>query len=103
MTLVKSDRDFVSVVLVPLAEALRVIIPCVFTWQKAHDGCLFNELVDYIASWAAHDPAQVSQSFGLTPEDIQNLPWLWMHVLAALSSTACNFDEDVLTFPNLRP
>ena len=97
-------RDFVSsAVLSPLHEALHMFAPCALRWQQAHVGCLFNELVDKIAAYAANQPGDSSKPFDLEERDRLNLPWVWMHFAQAFLSTAYVVDDKDMVIPRPPP
>eukprot|EP00438_Fugacium_kawagutii_P036139 Skav236805 [mRNA] locus=scaffold3611:42680:53651:- [translate_table: standard] len=93
------ERSFVNEVLVPLAEAARALLPFHILWQKAHDGCLFNELVDHLAATQARQETVQEWPAELQSSELQLLPWAWMYIRSGLTAAPYTFEEECLQIP----
>lgn len=72
-------------------------------WQRAHSGCLFNELADHIAHWRAKNSCDAFCSSQLAVTQVSALPWLWMFVAAELQDSGISTLGDELAFPQPPP
>eukprot|EP00438_Fugacium_kawagutii_P021420 Skav230559 [mRNA] locus=scaffold7717:17184:43069:- [translate_table: standard] len=78
------------------ATQLGHIVP---RWQKAHVGCLYNEMADAIAKETARatDVHPMPNPFDLVELDL--LPWAWYHMMHSLHDFSGDTGPNELCFP----
>lgn len=97
------SREIVQTVIRPMLLGLHQMTQLWPQWQKAHNGCLFNELVDHVAKHQTAHKHISPVPIHVTQEEKQSLPWLWLAVKAQLQNGPVLFLADSLHFPVAPP